>query len=513
MDDFLNFRPKLFIRVFCLIWLAVSFSATVHAQDMSINTPLQSTLESGMSESWVFIAREGQVLSFVAKGDNGLDLILSIEDFNGKVLISNDDYNYPDSRDALIEAFSAPYTGSYTLIVSAYGETSGNYELSILSGYSQIALREAFDNTGNWATVDLDKPLPPQLTIINGNANLSQEGILQEALAVGAFVESDVFYVHANISSISGSRGWETGIVFRYQDAGNYYQALVNQNGAWRMLRVHDGEMSILRNWNVHPAITPGDDTFDLDILVNGSGFDVFYDGYYIGSENDSLLSGGQVGLAIVTADALGSRVTARYDELLITIPTAVNNESVFPTQLIAKNSNYTLRELERRLLIPQGGEMAFVLPESFVQNVSSGVSRFPIGNGQVLRNFVLSTSINWTASGADLNGCGIAIRQQVGSDEYILAYIDSMQGYGLAERQGDEFVQNVFHEREESKFPPYHMLLIVNEGQVHYFLDGKHAASLTVAAREGQISEAIVNFKAANTHCQYDDLWVWQWP
>jgi hypothetical protein len=511
VDAFLNSKQKIIIWLLYASWLVLSFSNSVQAQDLTLNTPFQSSLESGMSETLSFIAREGQMLSFVVRGADSFDPILSIEDLNGNTLIRNDDYNYPTSRDALIEAFSAPYTGAYTMTVRGYGNTSGNYELLMLSGYSQIAVREPFDSVGNWSTVGLASELAPQLTIINGMANLLQEGINQESIAIGIQVESEVYYVHARISSVTGARGWQAGLVFRYQDANNYYQVLINQNGAWRMIRVSNGEVTILRNWNVHPAIAQGSDSFDLGVLVNGTGFDVFYDGQYIGTESDSELQGGQVGLAIRTADALGSRVTARYDELLISIPTEINGESVFPTQLIASNMNYTLRELERRLLVPQGGEMAFILPESFAQAINIGVSRFPIGNG-TMQNFVLATNITWAASGADLNACGITVRDQGDSNQYILAYVDSMGGYGLAERDGEQFIQNIFNERIEIQQPPYQMILIVNGNRIHYYLEGEYVASLTTSASEGQIREAIVNFETANTNCQYDDLWVWQW-
>lgn len=512
MDAFLNSKQKLLIWMLCVCWLILSSSSSVQAQDIILNTPFHSSLGQGLFESWSFIAREGQILSFVVQGDGSFDPILSIEDLNGNILIRNDDYNYPTSRDALIEAFSAPYTGSYTTTIGSYGNTSGNYELLMLSGYSQIAMREPFDSPGNWSTVGLATELPPQLTIVNGMANLLQEGINQEAIAVGFQTESDIYYAHARIASITGSRGWQAGLVFRYQDANNYYQVLINQNGAWRMIRVSNSAVIILRNWNVHPAISQGVDSFELGVLVNGTSFDVFYEGHYIGSESDSELQGGQVGLAIRTANALGSRVTARYNELIITRPTKVNGEVVFPTHLVASNMNYTLRELQRRLLIPHGGEMAFILPESFAQNVSIGVSRFPIGNGEPIQNFVLATSISWAASGVDLNGCGITIRDQNDSNQYTLAYIDSMGGYGLAEHDGEQFIQNIFNERPKFQLPPYQMIVIVNGNRVHYYLEGEHAASLTITANEGQISEAIVNFETANTNCQYDDLWVWQW-
>ena len=497
------------LSLLCACMLILPHSR-VRAQDLTLSTTLEGTLTTDSSETYAFTAREGQLLSFVARSDDMLDTILRIEDLNSNTILSADDYNYPDSRDAIIEGFVAPYSGSYNLIVESYTGTSGSYTLMMLSGYSTLAVQETFDENSGWEAIATDLIDAPELNIVNGTANLIQTGIDQIGLAIGKIPDSDVYFVRTSIDSIGDNSGWRAGIVFGYQDEQNYSRVIVNYRGAWRLVSVQNGEEVVLRDWNIHPAISPAVTTFNLSVLINGTNFDVFYDDQYIGSGNNPNFTHGQIGMVAETIDALGSEVTVRFDELTVTTPTYVNSTPIFPENIVANGMNATIRELEQRLLIPTGGEMAFTLSDSFAQSSREGVNRFPIGNGRTATNFAIGTQITWT-TGANLNGCGITIRDDDAQD-YVLAYIDSEGGYGISERSGAEFIQNSFNIRIENTSPPYNLVLIVWDDTVHYFINGQYALSLDIGVRDASISEAVVNFEAVNTNCQYNNLWVWQW-
>lgn len=501
---------QLTINLLCACILVLTYSQ-VQAQDLTLNTTLESTLATDASESYAFTAREGQLLSFVARSEDTLDALLRIEDLNSNTLLSADDYDYPNTRDAIIEGFVAPYTGSYSLIVESYTGTNGDYTLTMLSGYSTLAIQELFEANSGWEAIATDLTNAPDLNIVNGTANLIQTGIDQVGLAIGMMPEGEVYFVRTSIDSIREIGGWRTGIVFGYQDEQNYSRAVVNYRGAWRLVTIRNGEEIVLRDWNIHPAIPPAVTTFSLSVLVNGTTFDVFYDDQYIGSSNNPNFTHGQIGLVAETVDALGSEVTVRFDELTLTTPTYVDSNPIFPENIVANGTNASIRELEQRLLIPTGGTMAFTLSDSFAQSSSEGVNRFPIGNGRTATNFALGAQVTWTATGANLNGCGITIRDDDAQD-YVLAYVDSEGGYGISERSGAEFIQNSFNIRTDNNSPPYQIILIVSDEMIHYFVNGTHAMSLSVGIREASIAEAVVNFEAVNTNCQYNNLWVWQW-
>ncbi|MDQ7035918.1 MAG: PPC domain-containing protein [Anaerolineae bacterium] len=210
MDDFLRFLRHSAKILFCacVLWLS---SVSAQAQTLTLNASQSGELAVGASDSWSFIAQEGQILSFTMTSDT-LDSVIAIQDLNGNTLISNDDYHYPESRDALIEAFSAPYTGSYILLVSGFGESSGAYDLLMLSGYSQIVAQDSFDTNSGWQTVDVGSESLPELEIATGTLMLSQEGINQRALAVGVRPTSPVYAFQARFMRVSGGQGWRVGL-------------------------------------------------------------------------------------------------------------------------------------------------------------------------------------------------------------------------------------------------------------------------------------------------------------
>jgi hypothetical protein len=500
-----------YFPLICLIALICLASSIAEAQDLTLNSPVSGSLGNEESQTFSFIAREGQMLSFLVRGDADLDPVLSIENPSGDVLVSNDDYEYPTSRNALIEGFYAPYNGSYSLVLSAFGSTSGAYELSMLSGYSNLAYLSNFDSPGEWASLTVPENAAPTFAVVNGTANLNEEGIQQTGLATGLSPSGEHYYLDARLESISGSRGWEVGLVFKLQDAENYYQLLINNSGAWQLAKIQAGEEIALRDWNMHPAIVPEATSFALGVLVNGNGYDIFYDDSYIGSAYDASFAEGQSGFIVITANAVGSQVTARYDSLTVTSPMLINDEPILPTQLVAAGANGTVRELERRMLIPSGGSMAFTIPESFAQNNRAGVSVFPMGNAAVYSNFVLAANVSWPLSASDLNGCGIAFGND-GANHYGLAYLDSTGGYGLSERADTEFIQNLYNNRIDLQAPPYQLLLIVNETEVAYFINGSFALSMSMSRNEGTVGEAVVNFEAVNTNCQFNNFWLWTW-
>jgi hypothetical protein len=510
VDAFLRISQYNIIIVLCACGLWLSRIST-QAQTLTLNAIQSGELVAGASDSYAFTAQEGQMLSFIVTSDS-LDSVIAIQNLDGDTLIANDDYNYPESRNALIEAFSAPYTGSYTLIVSGFGESSGVYDLLMRPGYSQIVASDTFDSSSNWQAVDMGSESSPELTISDGILRLTHEGIEQRAVTIGLHPETDVYYFQANFGNVSDNEGWRVGLVFHYHDALNYDAILLNHNGAWQMLSVTDGTESIMRDWGTHPAIRPGVTEFALSLLVNYGGYDVFYNEQFIGTIADAADSGGQVGFIVNTVSTLGSNVTAEIDEVIITAPVLNNGESLFPTTLVAVNNNYTVRELERHLLIPAGGMMALNIPESFGQQVAAGVNRFPIARESQFSNFVLGATVSWRVDATTLNGCGLLVRDAGDSNNYTLAYVDSTGGAGLSVREEDSFVENTFRDDLPVSEPPYQFLLIAVDDTIYFYRNGAYIGSVSTDITSGGIGEAVINFESTNTECRFTNLWVWTW-
>jgi len=492
----------LFLRVFA-----------IQAQDLAFGVPIEGTLAANETKAWDFIAQEGQMLSFVVRATDGIfDPVLHIEDLNNNILIQNDDYDFPNSTDAVIEGFSAPRAGSYRLVINGFAGSAGSYELLMLPGYSHLALHDVFANADAWAEVDVGNDNRAVIAARGGELTLSQEGIQQRAFTVATIPEEPIYYASVNITDINGSQGWQTGMVLRYQDEANHYLIEVNDRGSWRMRLIHEGEQTILRDWGTHPAIVAGQSNFMLSVLVHDNTFDVFYNGQYIGSEiEDTISQPGAIGLLAETVNAIGSSVTASFDDLMVTSPLYVDDSPLFPQQLVATNSTYTVRELERRNVIPGGGDMVLTVPESFAQNVTAGISRFPIASDSTFTNFVLGASVSWRTMGSGLNGCGLVVRDGGERDAYILAYVDSEGGYGLARRENNQFLDNMFNNVIDIGQGSYELLLIAIDDTLHYYIEGQYVGKIEHAAQAGGIAEAVVNFEPVDTACRFDNVWLWR--
>ncbi|MEL7435806.1 MAG: hypothetical protein AAFN11_17805, partial [Chloroflexota bacterium] len=457
---------------------------------------------------YFYRAQTGEFLSVIVRGTDDFDPIVEIVDAGGRVIVSNDDYMFPDSRDALIEGFVAPTSGRYEIRVRGYNGSDGDYTLTILPGYSNLITEETFADDSNWIAISTDPVDEATFFSVEEQGVLSQDGFNRSGLAMGVMPEGATYYLHTTMTNIDSNQGWRAGIIFGYQDVSDYYRLLVNYRGAWQITRVLSGEAIVVRDWSIHPQIPPNNTAFSLGILVNGTTFDVFYNGQFIGrSESDTFITG-EAGLVAETIDVIQGNAVVSFDNFVITRPTLVNEQPIIPTSIVGNGTNATVRELEQRLLVPTGGDMRLVLSESFVTNTQVGVSRFAVG--EPATNFAVGTRVWWATDETAINGCGLVVRDDE-NNNYVLAFVDSAGGSGLSERMGDAFAQNVF-ETDNVVAPPHDLVVIVRDEAVYYFLNGQLRGTLEMAIRQGNIAEASISFDGSSASCQFTDTWIWQW-
>ena len=393
-------------------------------------------------------------------------------------------------------------------MLESYGDTEGAYEVSLQPGYSRVTEQTDFEDASGWQLANTASETSPELTTRNGALTLSHSGISQSAIAIGSSTPEGRYYIQTRISDIDDSGGWRAGLVLRYRDGANHYQVMVNHRGAWQFARVANNSRSIIRDWTLHPAIVAGETEFMLGVLVNGDGYDIFYNGQFVGSvEDDSYLSG-EAGLMIRTPDSAGNDVQVDFDSLTITAPAYPDR---VPSQLVATNSIYTARELERRGMIPAGGRLVLTLDESSTRYNEAGVSRVTVAGELQPRDFVLGARVSWNTSAETLTGCGLVVRDTGEADNYVLAYVDSAAGYGLALKQSNQFTDTFFDDTLLPDAPPHDLLVIGVGNEIHYYLNRQYVGMLQTADLTGNIGEAVVNFEAASTDCRFDNLWLWQ--
>ena len=165
----------------------------------------------------------------------------------------NDDASYPQNDDALLEGLTMEHTGSYVATVSAYGSTSGSYELLMLPGFATLSQQIDFENADQWHSSS------DGLDVVTGNNRMALMLSGTEESAIMAYSGSSDAdeYIRVEVPEIEGANGWRVGLAARYQDADNYYLYMVDNKGLWRFL-IHsvDGDR-VLHDWSSHPAIVP----------------------------------------------------------------------------------------------------------------------------------------------------------------------------------------------------------------------------------------------------------------
>ena len=502
---------------FKIITLALLMMVTlsvvpVLAQEQQTLTPGE-TVEGAISGDepavYTFYAWKDDVFSFHVEGLDGFDPVLTVQASGGEVIAINDDYAYPNHTDSLLQAITIPRNGNYEVRVSSFNDAGGEYRLIWLPGYADLVLHEEFDQIGGWEADDT-----VQVSIDDNALRIQATGV---QVAGGAHdpdgPEQGDFYAQVQIASVSGRSGWSAGLMLRRQSNGDHYLFLVNSTGQWRFEAVENGSSRVIRDWTPHPAISAGESSFTLGVLANGQGFDTFYNDRVLGSVQDSAISGiGHIGLAVVTPNALDGEVTARFDNLIVTAPLLVDGADVFPQQLVRGPRSQLIMELERRRVIPPGGQLILTVEESFVERTSPGVSVVPLGRGVRFTDVVVGTTAVLQGGTNGVSGCGLVLRR-TGDTNYTIAFVDNAGGHGVSERSDDTFNDGLFNETPALNVAESaELLVVVLDDVLHFFVNGVHAGTMDVEPVEGEIGSGVLNFDPQSANCRFTDTWVWRW-
>ena len=495
--------------LFCVACLLLATPIT-RAQDrtLQLGGAVEGELAPGETHRYALTALELTLLSMRVEALNeSLDPLLQIFDPAGKLVIANDDYAYPETRDAAIQAFVMPRTATYTIAVSAFGESEGAYRLHALPGYDRLALRESPVDSANWEIVYSD-------TTVNVSDSsvfaLEMRGFARSAGLVGLHlpIEADLYF-EAAFDQVSSPVVWQAGLLFRYLSPTQYHRLLLNKNGYWRVDRVDGDAVTQLRGWSGHPAIRPGERAFRLGVLISGGHFDVLYNGQDVGSVADpSPSTAGSLGIAVVTDERVGGALSLVVAETLVTLPTRVENRRLFPQTLITRRSYAMADALARQGLVPVGGEIKLAVPESSARRLSAGVSRFPIASNSTFAQFALGASLRLNAGAEKNGGCGLFFHYN-DDEQYTLAYLTSHGDYGVSRRVGAGFEPGLYGNRGPLAGNAHYLLVIVTDDVIHYFVDERYAGKLASVPRIGGIGIAAVNYEDAETGCEFDDLWL----
>lgn len=495
--------------IFCIACLLWSLS-TSSAQDrvISVGSAVDGELAVGETHRYALTALELSLLSFRVEAlGGGLDPALEIFDGAGRLVVSNDDYDYPGSLDAAIQAFVMPRTSTYTVALRGFGESAGEYRLHVLPGFDRLALRENPVDSANWEVVHSDA------TVNVSDASvfaLQMRGLARSAGLVGLHlpIERDLYF-EAAFEQVSSPAVWRAGLLFRYRSPSQYHRLLLSKRGYWRVDRVDDDEVTQLRGWTGHPAIRPGEGAFRLGVLVSGGHYDVVYNGQVVGSAWDRApLTAGSMGIAMMTDEHVGGALSLVVEEILVTVPSRVNDRPLFPQRIVAGRYYAMAAALARRQLVPVGGEIKLAVPESSVRRGRAGVTRLPIASNFSFAQFALGASVTLDARSELNGGCGLYFHYN-DEDNYSLAYVTSRGEYGVSRRNAAGFEPGIYGDQAASDGASHYLLVVVSDEVIHYFVDERYVGRLDSIPRIGGVGIATVNYDEVETGCAFNDLWL----
>ena len=169
--------------------------------------------------------------------DDQLDPQLALYDSAGDLVIANDDFAWPHTREAIVQAFVAPRTGEYALAVSGFGG-GGKYRLHALPGYDRLALRDTAMQGQHWTVAHSDAEVGLGASSLFA---VDLDGIGRSAVILGErFPPQRDFYFELAFDYVSAVNNWQVGAGIPLSSAGQLSPPAIEQVpaiGVWSGMR------------------------------------------------------------------------------------------------------------------------------------------------------------------------------------------------------------------------------------------------------------------------------------
>lgn len=304
---------------------------------MRLLDTVEGTLDAATPEaSYTFSLVANQVISTVAWSNSGnLALGLTLYDPGGQPLVEGKAPG-SDATRTIIEGFTVPAAGTYSVTVRAANNTSGTYSLTLLPGFSYLDKWEDFETTGDslsmqWepSTSDLS-----QSSLTDGQLRIEvlEPDTLSYIGPSGELSWTDL-YIEARVEIEGAPSYYEYGILLRSNlDDQVFYAALFSSDNDWAVFYYSDGWEPI-QEWTVSDAIDD-DTTPVISVILQGSTFKLYFNDNFVGEVSDTgkRLTAGKFALAAATTVDQTDHTIVRYDDVVITTPSlTTTNQGLGP--------------------------------------------------------------------------------------------------------------------------------------------------------------------------------------
>lgn len=475
------------------------------------------------------------------------------------------------TQGTVLEAFLPADRGTCQAEISAVNNTSGQYAVSLRSGYGTVRGFNTFDQASEpagfqWVPFQTDNVIGDlvnnavQISVITQNmfGYFATDDPIETA--TNAFMQADV--------AIQGQPSYvEYGLEFGMaEDGSTFYSLAFSTDGDYSLYFYQDG-WTALREWTVSEVIDATDSNPQIAIWLHDGSLAVFFNGALV-EDIPNIDPNAFLGYPGISAGTLADQtdtVTVQYDNFLVTVPytgaasTGLlgalgmgNNQGTppqrstptpeplslalptaapqptqaqvqvgnFPASLQNWNTNQPsvlVSELANQGYIPLGGSVKLNVPSTFGESSSQGFNYYPLGRGEQYADFVASFDATLTTSGPG-SGCGMHFRASNTTSTSSLVFADgfAMLAYYGADGSPDDASFMDYTDLVTTGVGVTHRVTVVAVGsKMAMYVNGQLLADTEFPMGTGTASlelyvEADSTGATQLTRCQLDNVWLW---
>ncbi|MBI5931043.1 MAG: PPC domain-containing protein [Chloroflexi bacterium] len=471
--------------------------------------PVTGQLGEGLVlEEWKFEGQTGQMISLLAEKTSGdLDVVITLLNPNAETMAANDNASF-DTTDARLEALPLVMDGTYSVRVyregGGFGKTSGEYQLTLLNGYSQ---RDTDRRTS--AVVNLG---PGELLARESIKTLAAEDFYLE-FAMALPETTDPYTLEFRLREVpQNSHYWS------FQLASDGVWLLNLQNESNRTLEGIEGrdplelalgervEFSFWQSANIffvainHTLVAQLDTSPDMLPTEAGEAA-ILIHGDTDHTENI---------VATLREVYLTNRFYADEPPALGAIGPNQPGERIYaykgtPQQIVD--------ELRASEFIPtmEGGVQAKAV-EAFIFTSDVGFSAYPMLGENPYQNYVLGFSAALLEGPTD-TACGVIFRQQDGANFATMLFTPLGQVYFINYENGEAAPDGLAIE-SPAIFPGINQnnwfTIVANGEQGSLFVNGRLIGQIALQPVAGMFAVNIVIATPETAYCRLQNVWMW---